>query len=306
MRTFHLDQLGRDVSRLVMGTMFFTRAPREVTFDMLDLFVANGGNILDTAQVYGSEPAIADWLEARDCRDSVIVLDKACHELVDITTVGIREGIAANLERLRTDYIDIWMLHRDDPTKPVEIIVEAANEAIDAGQIRSYGGSNWSTARLTELNEYADAHGLIGMVGSSEHLSLATPNEERWAGVRWIDEDDLAWRESSQFPLFPWSSQAGGFFSGQFHPEDTSNEELVRVYYSDANFQRLARAEELAAERDASPIQIALAYVLAQAFPTFPLVGPASLPELEACIDAEKLNLTTSEVAWLALESDSR
>jgi len=286
--------------------MVFTRAPRELTFDMLDLFVANGGNILDTAQVYGSEPAIADWLEARGSRESVVVLDKACHELEDITTEGIREGIAANLEKLRTDYIDIWMLHRDDPTKPVSVIVEAANEAIDAGQIRSYGGSNWSTARLTELNEYADARGLVGMIGSSEHLSLATPNEPRWHGVRWIGEDDLAWREATQFPLFPWSAQAGGFFSGRFRPDDTSNEEVVRVYYSDANFGRLARAEELAAERGASPIQIALAFVLAQSFPTFPLVGPASMPELEACLEAEKIDLSTDEVQWLGLKADSR
>ncbi len=306
MRTYHLDQLGRDVSRLVLGTMVFTRAPRELTFDMLDLFVASGGNILDTAEVYGSEPAIADWLEARDSRESVIVLDKACHELVDITADGIRAGIATNLERLRTDYIDIWMLHRDDPTKSVSVIVEAANEAIDAGQIRSYGGSNWSSTRLTELNEYADARGLVGMIGSSEHLSLATPNEARWPGVRWIDEDDLAWRESSGFPLFPWSSQAGGFFSGRFRADDTSNEEVVRVYYSDANFERLERAEELAAERGASPNQVALAYVLAQSFPTFPLVGPASMPELGDSLAAEKIELTAGEARWLALKADTR
>jgi len=301
-----LDQLDRDVSRLCLGTMVFTRAPRELTFDMLDLFVASGGNLLDTAEVYGSEPAIADWLEARDNRESIIVLDKACHELVDITVDGIRRGIATNLERLRCDYIDIWMLHRDDPTKPVEVVVETANEEIAAGRIRSYGGSNWSTARLQELNEYADSRGLIGMIGSSEHLSLATPKAERWAGVRWIDDDDLAWRESSGFPLFPWSAQAGGFFSGRFRPDDESDTEMVRIYYSDLNFGRLARAEELAAERGASSIQIALAYVLAQSFPTFPLVGPASMPELEVCIEAEKIDLSDAEAQWLAMRTDAR
>lgn len=306
MRTFHLDLLKRDVSRLGLGTMVFTRAPRELTFDMLDLFVASGGNLLDTAEVYGSEPAIADWLDARDNRESVVVLDKACHELVDITADGIRAGIATNLERLRTDYIDIWMLHRDDPTKPVEVIVDTVNEAIEAGRVRSYGGSNWSTARLAELNAYAASQGLVGMIGSSEHLSLATPNAPRWPGVKWIDAEDQAWRESTGFPLFPWSSQAGGFFSGRFRPGDESDTEMVRIYYSEANFEKLRRAEELASERGVSSIQIALAYVLAQSFPTFPLIGPASMPELEACIEAERIELSATEVRWLALGSDER
>ncbi|MAF11330.1 aldo/keto reductase [Candidatus Poribacteria bacterium] len=306
MRTLRLEQLNRDVSRLCLGTMVFTRAPRELTFDMLDLFVASGGNLLDTAEVYGSEPAIADWLEARDNRESIVILDKACHELEDITVEGIRRGIATNLERIRSDYIDIWMLHRDDPTKPVEVVVETANEEIDAGRIRAYGGSNWSTQRLQETNEYAEARGLVGMIGSSEHLSLATPNEERWSGVRWIAADDLEWRESSGFPLFPWSSQAGGFFTGRFRPDDHSDAEMVRIYYSDDNFARLARAEELAGERGASSIQIALAYVLAQSFPTFPLIGPASMPELEVCIEAEKIDLSEAETQWLAMRTDTR
>ena len=306
MRTFHLDQLNRDVSRLGLGTMVFTRAPRELTFDMLDLFVASGGNLIDTAEVYGSEPAIADWLEARGNRESVVVLDKACHELVDITPDGIRAGIATNLERLRTDYIDIWMLHRDDPSKPVAVVVDTVNEEIAAGRVRSYGGSNWSTARLAELNEYAESKGLVGMIGSSEHLSLATPNAPRWPGVRWIAAEDLVWRESTGFPLFPWSSQAGGFFTGRFRPEDTSDSETVRIYYSDENFERLARAQELAAEKGVDSIQIALAYVLAQSFPTFPLIGPASMPELRASIEAERIDLTTGEVAWLALRAGER
>jgi aryl-alcohol dehydrogenase-like predicted oxidoreductase len=144
------------------------------------------------------------------------------------------------------------------------------------------------------------------MIGSSEHLSLATPNEERWSGVRWIDDADLAWRESSGFPLFPWSSQAGGFFTGRFRPDDHSDAEMVRIYYSDDNFARLARAEELASERGASSIQIALAYVLAQSFPTFPLIGPASMPELEVCIEAEKIDLSEAETQWLAMRVDAR
>ena len=306
MRTLRLEQLNRDVSRLGLGTMVFTRAPRELTFDMLDLFVASGGNLIDTAEVYGSEPAIADWLEARGNRESVVVLDKACHELVDITADGIRAGVATNLDRLRTDYIDIWMLHRDDPSKPVSLAVDAVNKEIDAGRVRSYGGSNWSTARLAELNEYADSHGLVGMIGSSEHLSLATPNAPRWPGVRWIDADDQTWRESTGFPLFPWSSQAGGFFSGRFTPDDETDTEVVRIYYSDENFEKLSRTQELATERGVSSIQIALAYVLAQSFPTFPLIGPASMPELRACIEAERIDLSEGEVAWLALRTDER
>ena len=306
MKTRFLQQLNRDVSCVGLGTMVFSSAPRQDAFEMLDAWQEAGGNLLDAAEVYGSEPAIADWFEARGNRDEIVLLDKACIDLNEIAPDGMRRGAAGNLERTRTDYIDIWMLHRDDLSKPMEAIVETANELISLGKIRAWGGSNWTTRRIIEANECAEKRGLVGMIGSSENVSLAVPNVPRWPGVRSLDADDIAWRRETQFPVFSWSAQAGGFFSGRFSPGDRSDSDMVRVYYSDENFAKLERARQLAAEKGVSAIQIALAYLLALDFAVYPLVGPRNMAELRSCIEGEAVQLTPAEASWLSLEQNER
>src|SRR5699024_6194891 len=102
-------------------------------------------------------------------------------------------------------------------------------------------------------------------------------------------------------PLLPWSAQARGFFTGRAHPEDHSDPELVRCYYSPDNFERLHRAEQLAAQRQVPTTAIALAYVLAQPFPTFALIGPRSIAELRSSMLGLQVELTEADVAWLDL-----
>ena len=99
-------------------------------------------------------------------------------------------------------------------------------------------------------------------------------------------------------PLMPWSSQARGFFA-RGDPKDRSDPQLVRYWYSEDNFQRLERARELARKKNATPLQIALAYVLRQPFPTFPLIGPRTLEETRTSWPALDLDLTPEEVRWL-------
>jgi aryl-alcohol dehydrogenase-like predicted oxidoreductase len=298
-RTVHIPQLNRDVSSLCMGTMIYSSAPRDFTFQMLDAFVDAGGNILDTAEVYRSEPVIADWMEARGNRKEVVVLDKALDAVSKVTPEAVHTAIDGNLSRIRSDYIDLWMLHRDNPAIPVGELVDALNEEVRRGRILAFGGSNWTPKRLAEANAYAAKHGLKGMAGSSPNLSLATAKEPFWSDCAWVSEDDRKWYEESQLPVFSWSSQARGFFSGRFRPDDTSNSDMVRVYYSDANFERLRRAEELAAKKGVRAIEIALAWVLHQRFPTVALIGPANLDELNSCLVGEGLRLTADEIAWL-------
>ena len=102
--------------------------------------------------------------------------------------------------------------------------------------------------------------------------------------------------------LMPWSSQARGFFTGRASPEDKSDPELVRCWYSDDNFRRLERANELAAKRGVPAITVALAWVLNQDFQTFPLIGPRLLSETRTSFLALDLELSPEEVRWLNLE----
>jgi 1-deoxyxylulose-5-phosphate synthase len=182
---------------------------------------------------------------------------------------------------------------------PVGEIVEALNEEHSKGRIRAFGGSNWSHHRIAEANEYAAAHGLVPFAVSNPNLSLARPKEPMWAGCISADDEMKAWHTENQMPLISWSSQAGGFFSGRFSPEDTSNADMVRVYYSDANWKRLKNAEELGRQKGASAIQIALAYVLSQPFPTVALVGPQTRGELQSSYEGSLIELTSEEIAFL-------
>jgi aryl-alcohol dehydrogenase-like predicted oxidoreductase len=103
-------------------------------------------------------------------------------------------------------------------------------------------------------------------------------------------------------PLLPWSSQARGFFTDRAGPDKTSDKELVRCWYSEDNFLRRDRAVELAEKMGVQPIAIALAYVLNQPFPTFPLIGPRQLSETRTSLPGLDVQLTPKQVKWLNLE----
>src|SRR3569833_1289287 len=158
----------------------------ETTYELLDRWVEAGGNIVDTAHLYNggsSERALGQWIADRDCREQIVVLTKCAHHNVDrkrVTPEDITCDLRDSLARLKTDYVDLYILHRDDPEIPVGEIVDVLNRYYREGRIHAFGGSNWSTARLDEANAYAAAHGLQGFTGSSPHLSLAVPNGEIW------------------------------------------------------------------------------------------------------------------------------
>lgn len=300
--------LDKRVSQLIMGSDYFTPDIMERITDILDVFLEIGGNAIDTAHIYAggqSEVAIGQWLVGRK-RDELVIFTKGAHHDASgprVNAQAIAHDLACSLERLKTDYIDLYALHRDDPSVPVGAIVEALNRHIEAGRIRAIGGSNWTHERLQEANDYAKAHGLQGFTFSSPNLSLAKANEPYWAGCVSADAQTCAWHRAHQFPLLSWSSQARGFFTGRFRPEDRSDADTVRVFYSDDNWERLRRAEQLAQERGVTTIQVALAYVLQQPFPTCALIGPQNRAEMLSCGEATTLSLSQAERDWLDLTS---
>ncbi|UKS27836.1 aldo/keto reductase [Paenibacillus sp. HWE-109] len=309
MKHIHIKGLEKPVSKLVMGSDFFRlNNPHEVS-EILGHYLAIGGNTIDSAFIYcggESEQAIGIWLDEMGNRDEMNIFTKGAHHNEHgprVNAEAIRSDLFTSLERLRTDYIDLYALHRDDLATPVGAIVEALNEHVEAGRIRAFGGSNWTHERLQEANAYAEKHGLIGFTFSSPNLSLAKANEPFWAGCVSVDEQALRWYEAQQFPLLSWSSQARGFFSGRFSPEIRDNADIVRVFYSDENWTRLQRAQQLAQEKGVSTIQIALAYVVSQPFPACALIGPRSEAEMLSCRDGAELVLTAQELAWLDLSA---
>lgn len=303
MNTLHIPDLGRDVSRLGIGSMIFAPERKRLVFELLDATARVGGNLIDSSDVYGggmSEEAIGMYLAERR-REDWILLDKGCASRERVRPEIIHESIAASLERLGTDYVDIWALHRDDPAVPVGELVDALNEEKAKGRIRAFGGSNWTAERIDEANEYARGNGLSGMCLSSPNVCLAVPNGPWWPDCTHASREDIARHARTGVPLFAWSAQGRGFFLEGSGPEDTSKADLVRVYHSPGNFERLVVARELAERKGMRAIQIALAYVLNLPAPTVALVGPATVDEVESCAEAAEIRLTRAEMDWLDL-----
>jgi len=292
--------LDKQVSRLVMGVDNQETLPHAAT--MFDDFVERGGTTFDTAYIYGGgrgERLLGQWMRSRGNRDEVVVIGKGAHTPY-CDPESITRQLEESLERLQTDHVDLYLMHRDNEEIPVGEFVDVLDSHFAAGRIRAYGGSNWSTSRFDEANAYAEEHGKQPFTLLSNHLSLARAYDVPWAGCRHVsDEESQVWLRERQVALFPWSSQARGFFTGRAKPEDRSDEELVRCFYSDENFGRLDRARELAAARGVEPTAIALAWLLHQPYPVFPLIGPRQISETRTSLPGLGVALSAAEVAWL-------
>jgi aryl-alcohol dehydrogenase-like predicted oxidoreductase len=161
------------------------------------------------------------------------------------------------------------------------------------------GGSNWSLERVDAFNDYARKHGKTGFTVMSDNLSLARMVDPPWPGcVTANDPARLAWHKKTGMALLSWSSQARGFFV-YGDPTYKADADLVRCWYSAENFARLERAKELAKKKNVAPLQINMAWVLTQAFPTFALMGPRTIEETRTSMEGMKVALTPEEVVWL-------
>lgn len=308
----------KPVSRLVQGAIMLSPETEAENFALLDAVFAAGCNTFDTAHIYGngdSERVLGRWVNARGVREKVVILDKGAHHNTDrrrVTPWDITADIHDSLARLKTGYIDLYLLHRDDPSVPVGPIVETLNEHRAAGRIRAFGGSNWRAERIAEANAYAAARGLIPFAASSPHFSLAEQIQAPWDDCISITGPRAAergWYEETAMPLFCWSSLAGGWFSGRLTRQNRADHAdmlYMYCYGSGENFTRLERAAELGREKGLSTAQIALAYVLGRPMNAFPLVAAYTPDEFRALAEVVEVKLSPAEQAWLNLERDDR
>ncbi|MDP9496060.1 MAG: aldo/keto reductase [Actinomycetota bacterium] len=316
MRYVEISGLGSPVSNIGLGTTSrsFTTEP-EPAPDLLEAFLGAGGNLVDTAHIYGfgtSEQTLGRWFEESGRRDEVILLTKGCHPTVDpddffgtpwvsrVTPDAIRADLSESLERLRTNHVDIYLLHRDDETVDPGPLIEALNEEQERGRIKVFGASNWSVRRIVEANEFAARNGLNGFVVSSPGMSLARPTTIRYPGCLFADDAMRHWHESSRLPLLAFSSLSAGFINRS--PSSSPTDDDAGPYYSDENFERLRRAQEIAKAKNATGLQVALAFVLLQPFPVIGAIGPSSVSHLESALGALDVELTAEEMEYLDLK----
>jgi len=311
--------INKPVSQIALGTAFYNLDSKEKWFNMLDEYINFGGTILDTARGYGvSESVLGLWMEARSTRDQVIIQTKCGLTGESYLPAAnfpevVREDLTTSLQALRTDYIDVLLLHRDNQEMTVAEILEPLNGELTNGRVHAFGASNWEYRRLTEANEYAYKHGIKSFAVVSNNISLALPTAAFYKGLISTDKTGERWHEETGIPLIPWSSQARGFYTGRYTPRmrdaaspelDNFTSKMLKVYGTDENFEKLARAEELGEKKGGyTAVEIALAWLLHKPFPIVPIVGPRTQEELASCVKATSLSLTESEIKWLNFEA---
>jgi predicted dehydrogenase/aryl-alcohol dehydrogenase-like predicted oxidoreductase len=293
--------LEKDISCVALG---FLELPNYAATEiLLDTFFENGGNLFDTAHMYGGgvpEKHLGNWMKTRGVRDQLGIIAKGVHTPLCYPDV-LAKQLHISLERMQTDHVDVYFMHRDNPDIPVGEFVDVMDAEYRAGRIRGpFGGSNWTRERMTEAMDYAEKNGKQKPAVLSNNFSLAVMHNPVWDGcIAAKDKEWQDWLIRHDITNFAWSSQARGFFTDRSGPNQLEDGELVHSWYSDENFARKQRATELAVKLGKDPIHVALAYCLAQDFSIIPLIGPRTAQELYHCFDTFDVVLSKADLAWL-------
>ena len=313
--------LNKPVARIVQGsTMIGSDLDEAMSFALLDQVYELGCNTFDTAHVYSSgnsERIIGRWMQARGLRDNIVIITKGAAHSDDrrrMTPFDVTADLYDSLARLKTDHIDLYLLHRDDPDLPFESVIHTLNEHQQAGRLHAFGASNWSHQRIEAANAYAQAHGLSPFVASSPQFSLVESLGEPWPLCLSISgsagHDARAWYGQTQMPVLAWSPLASGFFSGRFRRDNLLtfgdvewDRVCIQTYASEENFQRLERAVSLGAEKGLTAAQIAIAYILNQSMNVFAVAGPSRIENFKEIVKAGEVQLTPQEMDWLDLRN---
>jgi aryl-alcohol dehydrogenase-like predicted oxidoreductase len=253
------------------------------------------------------------WIAERNVRDRVVLITKGAHPLRGVCRVdpaSIEADIDASLSALGVDYIDLYLLHRDEPSAPVGPILEVLNEQRSAGRLHAFGASNWDHRRIAEANDYATAHRLIPFVASSPQFGLLAPARIPWPGTVSIGGQDgaaaRAWYIARRMPVLAWSCLAGGLLGGR-RPNGavpasgrSASSSCGDAYLSAHNARVMERAAELARARRWTIAQVALSWILGQpGLDTYAVIGCRSGEELRRDAEALQLGLSAREIAWL-------
>lgn len=315
-----INGLTKPLSRISLGcdTIHFKNG--ENLDDFLDGIYSLGINVFDTAHKYGlSEVSIGNWLSTRDIRDKVVIISKGCHPLEDkksrLTVDVLKEELEESFKRLKTNYIDIYFLHRDDRNADLKGLLRVLDEYKRKGKIGIYGGSNWSCKRIEEVNKVAEENGCYPFMASSPNYSLAEWENDPWGGGEGcisinskVDKKEFEFYKTSKLPAFTYSSLGRGFLTGKVRTasltEDKKNLDPSSVisYWSQGNLVRLKRAEELAEKKHCLVSQVALAYVLSQPINNFPIVGTTSIERMKSNIGALDIRLSPEEIEYLSFK----
>ena len=308
-----LRELGRSglkVSPVCLGgNVFGWTADEKASFAVLDDFTANGGNFIDTADVYStwveghqggeSEMVLGTWLKSRGNRDKVIVATKVGSDMGQgrkgLKADYIGRAVEDSLKRLQTDYIDLYQSHRDDPDTPQEETLEAYGKLVQAGKVRAIGASNFTAERLASALVISAKNGLPRYESLQPEYNLY----ER-AGYE-KDLEPLCRKEG--LGVIGYFGLASGFLTGKYRSEadlgKSPRGEDIGQYLNERGFRILKALDTVAAETRATPAQIAIAWLIARPSVTSPIVSATKVEQSRDLNKAMKLKLSAGQIETL-------
>ena len=310
MTTRNLGTSTLRVSPLCLGTNVFGWTIDEKTsFAILDAFVAGGLNFIDTADIYStwvpghkggeSETIIGNWLKRSGNRSKVIIATKVGMEMTPndkgLSKSYIFRAVERSLQRLQTDYIDLYQSHQDDPTTPLEETLEAYAQLIKQGKVRVIGASNYTAERLAAALEASERNGLPRYESLQPHYNLC----ER-AGYEAALEPLCLEKKLGVIPYF---SLASGFLTGKYRSEadlsKSSRGQGVKKYLNERGFSILAALDQVAQNLHSTPGKVALAWLVARPSITAPIASATGVEQLHDLIDSTNLKLDAGSIELL-------
>ena len=300
----YTNKFGMNLSKIGLGTgRFGTVVSEETSFEMLDLFYENGGNVIDTARNYyewvengrgKSEQTIGKWMAKRGVRDKVYISTKCGVRnegktfYMNLSKENLLEECKQSLEALQTDYIDIYLLHRDEPDRLVEEIMETLQVVQEVGKVKTIGVCNWSADRVKKANIYALEHGLapFKIVQTWWSIAAYTPNMWNDPTTTWMDMEMYNYLKENNLLGMAYTSQAKGFFQKAIRDGyENVDDFLKHRVATEENLQRLERIREYCEQKKVSPTAVVNGYITDNDVEGLALVSCSKLEQLRDILE---------------------
>lgn len=273
--------LGKEISKIGLGTAKFGSRVNEIdAFNLLDIFFEHGGNVLDTARNYDewkpdgrgrSEECIGKWLKKRENRNDIILCTKGGvkrnydgSRYFDLSRHNLIDEMKASLDALQTDYVDLYLLHKDEKGRRVEEIVETIQEVSEIGKIGKIGVANWSFKRLKEANDYAHKNNLRSFEVVQTWWSLAEYTKEMWNDENTTNMTDEMYQYliSNKMLGMAYTAQCKGFFQKAINNGlENIDDFLKKRIVTERNLNKLEYIHQYCKENDVNPTAVVNGYI---------------------------------------------
>ena len=309
--------LEKNISKLIMGND--NQTDYEEASRLWDHWLEVGGNAFDNAHIYGGgsmETLLGKWHKSRNNLNDLVIIAKGAHT-PNCDPKSLSSQLTESLDRLQCDSADIYIMHRDNNEIPVDEFIDVLNEEKDKGRIKIFGGSNWTLERFKQANEWAKIKNKVGFSILNNNLALCKMINPLWSGcISSNDDKILDYLEKTNVAHLSWSSQGRGYF---LHDELTKKieEQITKLeswrqpgehssgplscFDSEENRERKNRANSLAKTMNTTGQNIAGAWPLNLKFPSFALIGPRNIEEIDSSLKNLNINLSDHQVNWLNL-----